>query len=294
MLKNGCSLILFEHVCLNLCTSIQLSVFKSGLATLRMLLQNAYERRSTTPVPPLQIVGAPSWIDSDRWDIEATANCSGGALSREQVQLMVRSMLEDRFQLKAHMETREGHVYNLVVAKNPPKIKRSEDQTPIPRRIATPIEPCNPVPEAPSNPALPLPGPGQRGNPVDPNNPAPRGFLGMSFSQPGITLRGFAVSISAMMGMLQFYVDLPIVDKTDLKGLFDFAMSFSPEGLVNTDGRPMAPLTASISAPGGTNAAADPVPSLFTAIQELGLKFESAKGPVEVLVFESVQKPTEN
>ena len=57
------------------------------------------------------------------YDIQATANCSGGALSPEQIQLMVQSMLEDRFQLKAHMETREGQVYNLVVAKYPPKIR---------------------------------------------------------------------------------------------------------------------------------------------------------------------------
>ena len=59
------------------------------------------------------------------YDIQATANCSGGALSPEQIQLMVQSMLEDRFQLKAHMETREGQVYNLVIAKYPPKIKLS-------------------------------------------------------------------------------------------------------------------------------------------------------------------------
>src|SRR5215471_1859414 len=103
-------------------------------STLRMLLQRAYQRPSTTPVAPLQIAGGPNWIDSDRYDIQATANCSSGALSTEQIQLMVRSMLEERFQLKAHMETREGQVYNLVVAKNSPKIKQSEDQTSIPRR----------------------------------------------------------------------------------------------------------------------------------------------------------------
>jgi Protein of unknown function (DUF3738) len=71
--------------------------YTMGFATLRTLLQNAYQRRFVTPIPPLQIVGAPNWIDSDRWDIEARADCSGGALSREQVQVMVRSMLEDRF-----------------------------------------------------------------------------------------------------------------------------------------------------------------------------------------------------
>ena len=94
-------------------------------STLRMLVQRAYQRLSTTPIAPIQIIGAPSWIDSDRYDIQATANCSVGPPSSEQIQLMFRSMLEDRFQLKAHKETREGQVYNLVVAKYPPKIKLS-------------------------------------------------------------------------------------------------------------------------------------------------------------------------
>jgi uncharacterized protein (TIGR03435 family) len=266
-------------------------------ATLRMLLQSAYQRPSTTPIASIQIVGTPNWIDSERYDIQATANCSSGALSREQIQFMVRSMLEDRFQLKAHMETREGQVYNLVVAKSPPKIKQSEDQTPIPQRGFAPLQPCSPVPERPANPAPPSIGPGQRGNPFDPNNPAPRGFLGMSFGPTGITLRGSAASISSMMGMLQIYAGRPIIDKTDLNGLFDFAIHFSQEGLFNPDGRPMASASTPIPAPGApppANTAADPLPSLFSAIQELGLKLESAKGPVEVLVIDSVSKPSEN
>jgi uncharacterized protein (TIGR03435 family) len=261
-----------------------------------MVLQRAYQRPSSTPVSPLQIIGGPSWIDSDRYDIEATANCSGGTLSQEQIQLMVRSMLEDRFQLKAHMETREGQVYNLVVAKNPPKIRMSEDQTPIPRRTVTPIQPCSPAPEPPANPPSPTIPPGQRGSPFDPDNPAPRGFLGLRMSQSGILIRGSAATISAMLSMLQTYVGGPITDRTGLTGLFDFTLQFGPEGLVNPDGRPMRPLSAPISAPGapGAGTAADPVRSLFDAIQELGLKLEPAKGLVEVLVVDSVQKPTEN
>jgi uncharacterized protein (TIGR03435 family) len=266
-------------------------------ATLRMLLQDAYRRQSTTPIAALQIIGEPSWIDSDRYDIQATANCSGGSLSREQIQLMVQSMLKDRFQLNAHLETREGQVYNLVVAKTPPKIKLSDDQTPIPERRGTPLQPCSPVPAPPANPPAPLAAPGQRGSPFDPNNPAPRGFMGMRFGPEGITLRGSAASISSMMGMLQIYAGRPIIDKTDLKGLFDFAISFSPEGLFNPDGRPMSSPSAPVPAPGAPprgETAADPTPSLFNAIQELGLKLDSARGPVEVLVVESVQKPTEN
>jgi uncharacterized protein (TIGR03435 family) len=255
-----------------------------------MLLQRAYQRLSTTPIAPIQIIGAPSWIDSDRYDIQATANCSVRALSAEQIQLMFRSMLEDRFQLKAHKETREGQVYNLVVAKYPPKIKLSEDQTPIPRAAAAPIEPCSPVPEPPANPPPPPIPAGQRGSPFDPNTPAPRGFVGISFSLSGVTLRGAAVPISRMLGTLQRYVGSPIIDKTDLTGLFDFTLWFSQEGLVNPDGMPLASPDRVI--PPGL--AIDRAPTLFTAIQEVGLKLEPAKGPVEVLVVDSVQKPTAN
>jgi len=94
--------------------------------TLKLLVQTAYQRPSTGgPVAQLQMIGAPPWMDSDRYDVQATADCSSGPVSREQLQLMVRSLVEERFQLKAHMETRELAIYNLVVAKDGPKIKRS-------------------------------------------------------------------------------------------------------------------------------------------------------------------------
>src|SRR6266478_3717345 len=101
-------------------------------ASLRMLLQSAYQRGNANGLigGQLQVVGGPSWIDSERYEIQAKADCSGGPIPREQMQLMLQSMLEDRFQLKAHMETRELPIYNLVVAKDGPKIKPSEDQTP--------------------------------------------------------------------------------------------------------------------------------------------------------------------
>jgi uncharacterized protein (TIGR03435 family) len=85
---------------------------------------------------------------------------------------------------------------------------------------------------------------------------------------------------------LQSWAGRPIVDKTALSGLFDFKLQFSPEGL---SGVPVPPPGIGPAGPvGAPAAAADPVPSLFTAIQELGLRLESAKGPVEVLVIDSV------
>ena len=100
-----------------------------------------------------------------------------------------------------------------------------------------------------------------------------------------------AVPIANLVNMLQGQVGSDggvVVDKTDFKGLFDFNVKFTPETGLS------AP---SISAAGDHQPGApDPLaPSLFTALQEeLGLKLESSKGPVEVLVIDSVSKPTEN
>jgi uncharacterized protein (TIGR03435 family) len=212
------------------------------------------------------------------------------------MQPMVRSMVEDRFQLKAHMETRELPIYNLVVAKDGPKIKRSEDQTPVAPSQAQPAQLCGPLPAAPPAP-VPFITPGQRGSPFDPNSPAPRGFIGGMFAASTIMFRGSAVPLGNMVGMIRQQVGRPIVDKTELKGLYDFVLRFSPEGLPNFPGviaapPPQPPQGGAPTVPAAP--AAEPLPSIFTALQDLGLRLESAKGPVEVLVIDSVQKPTEN
>ncbi len=268
-------------------------------ANLKMLLQQAYgPLPASGPGGQLQIIGGPGWMDSDRYDIQANVDCSGGVISREHLQLMIQSMLEDRFQLKAHMETRELSVYNLVVAKDGPRIKPSSDQTPPAAATGGPPQPCGPAPAAPAaatpfGPLPPPPAPGQRGGPLDPNFVPPRGSVMMMFGQTGMTMQASGVPLANLVNMLQQQVGRPVIDKTGLKGLFDFKLQFSPEGLA---GAPMPPPPPAGAGPIGPppSTAADPVPSLFTAIQELGLRLESAKGPVSVLVVDSVQKPTEN
>jgi uncharacterized protein (TIGR03435 family) len=127
----------------------------------------------------------------------------------------------------------------------------------------------------------------------------------MMMSPTGMMLQATGVPLANLLGMLSQQVGRPVLDTTNLKGLFDFKLRFSPEGL-NVPLPPGAPPgapsaggavggTGPISTgPGGIASASDPVPSIFTAIQELGLKLESAKGPVRVLVIDSVQKPKEN
>jgi len=119
----------------------------------------------------------------------------------------------------------------------------------------------------------------------------------MMMSPSGMSMQASGVPIANLVGMLQQQSGRPIYDKTNLQGLYDIKLTFLPEN--NTPFGPGGPVGGpAILGPGGaapnTNAA-DPVASVFTAVQEqLGLKLEPAKGPVEVVVIDSVQKPTEN
>jgi uncharacterized protein (TIGR03435 family) len=90
-------------------------------STVRFLLWFSYG------VQPFQIVGGPGWIDTDHFDIEARSEDRNAG--PDQIKLMLQSLLEDRFQLKLHRETRQSPVYELVVAKGGPKIRLSPDQT---------------------------------------------------------------------------------------------------------------------------------------------------------------------
>jgi uncharacterized protein (TIGR03435 family) len=114
-----------------------------------------------------------------------------------------------------------------------------------------------------------------------------------------MTLRATATQLAIVVGMLQQQLGRRVVDKTGLDGLYDFEMTFSREGLDSSFGRTLLGLPPATGAPARGAAsseptASDPLPSLFTAIQELGLKLESTKGPVSVLVIDAVERPTEN
>lgn len=92
-------------------------------ATLKELIEGAYSLEN------YQVTGGPEWIDSARFDIQAKP---AGTASREQLLLMLRPLLSDRFKLAFHRETKELSVYALVVGKGGPKLKGSEPGSPAP------------------------------------------------------------------------------------------------------------------------------------------------------------------
>ena len=237
-------------------------------ATARMLLRLAYR-----PMQDYQILGGPGWIGSDRFDIEAKAN---GTLTIDELAGALQSMLQDRFQLQAHHESRELPIYVLTVGKDGAKLK-SADPPP-------PRDPNDPPPAPPPAP----PPPGGVGTPGNIKFIPPPGAMVMGSGMVSAS----AVSMTQVVTLLSQLLGRPVIDKTNLKGFFDLKLQFAPDsapagpfGPPGPGGPPIAP-AAGASDPAG--------PSIFTAIQDLGLKLDSTKGPVDVLAIDSVQKPTEN
>jgi bla regulator protein blaR1 len=256
--------------------------FNANNVPLRLLIQNAYRVRD------FQVIGGPSWMGTDRWNIEARAE--EGSIPPQAgppdpnvpdpIGLRLQSLLEDRFQLKLHRETRELPTYTLTVAKDGVKMKSVD----APPRFT----------------------PGQGGGaPPPPPPPAPGGGPPANFTPPpgsimmgSGSLIGGAMTMTQIVNSLSGLVGRTIIDKTDLKGYFDLRLQFAPESAPGGLG-PLGPIGGGPpppGAPGGAPAAAsDPAVSIFTAVQEqLGLKLDSTRGPVEVLVIDSVQKPSEN
>jgi uncharacterized protein (TIGR03435 family) len=244
-------------------------------ATFKTLMKIAYR------IEDYQIIGGPDWIAVDRFDVQARpaedyqppqfVPCFAVNCPPTPVQIMMQGLLEDRFRLKAHREMKELPVYELTIGKNGFKLKEVSppSDSPDPRRM----------------PPLPPPPP--------PGTPPPTVASALPTPPPGVTMGfpfGFAasgVALGALDLMLQAILGRPVIDKTGIKGFYDIKMVYSREGI---PGNGPAPLPVD-----GGQTASDPRPSIFTALQEdLGLKLESAKGPVEVLVIDSVSKPSEN
>ena len=261
--------------------------------SLRVLVSVAYRDSNGEPLGSPEIFGGPDWMESALFDIEAKTDCSGGIISNDQLALMMQSMLEDRFQLKAHVETRDMPVYNLVVGKDGPKLKASTDQTPL-----APLVPmgqlCGSVRETLPAPLPSFPGPG-----IDMSqlmSQMPRGAMlvlsGAMEPAGAIAIHGRATSVSRLVNTLKFVTGRPLIDKTGLTGLFDMSLRFRTDGLA-LPGRP-AGVTLSGLPAGSPSGPLEGTGTLFSEIQDLGLMLEQARGPVQVLVIDSVQKPSEN
>lgn len=234
---------------------------------------------------------------------EINAKVPEGA-TKEQFRLMLQNLLADRFKMTVHREKKEMQIYELVVARGGPKMKESEPE-PAPDPGRDPSKDAGP--NAPLPP--PPPPPGGRG-------PLPKdGFPALGKARPGHPMMFFGLGRAGLQAntesMAEFaktladLVGKPVTDATGLTAKYDFTLTWDGAG---GPGRGIPAIPSPPSA-GGTSGAgttggntplagatdAEVQPTIFAAVQELGLKLEQKKGQVDVIVVDHAEKvPTEN
>jgi uncharacterized protein (TIGR03435 family) len=235
-------------------------------------------------------INGPSWLDSERFDI--TAKLPDGA-SEDQIPFMLQNLLAERFKMAVRRETREQPVYALLVGKDGPKLNKSEPSSANPGFL--PALPPPPPDGGARGEAQDGPGGGQRvanvvmGQGGGTGGP-PKGM--MMISSDGrvearrSTMKSFADTLSNLL-------DRPVVDLTGIEGEYDVALEISPDDMAGMRRLALAPSRATQAAQPAPEAT--PGASIFTAIQQLGLRLDSRKAPVEFIVVEKVERaPTEN
>lgn len=259
---------------------------------LRLLLRQALR------VQDYQIVGAPDWVNTERYTVVAKMpdgappNASG---------VMLANLFKDRFKLVTHAETREMPIFNLMLSRPDGKLGASlkptsaECQEQMQARRGGP--PPGGAPGAPPPPGAARPGgpggpagpggPG-RGGPPPPNftGPQPCGSVFMGGGVAG----GSGQPVAQIVQLLAQFTGRPVYDKTGLTGTYDFNLKWAPDSAngFNPFGGPGGP------PPGAQGPPVDPdAPNIYTAVQEqLGLKLDSARGPVDVVVIDRIERPT--
>jgi uncharacterized protein (TIGR03435 family) len=230
------------------------------------LIRSAYRLQDS------QLVGAPDWIETTRYDITAKADRdlprSSPIGPPSTGMLMLQSLLEERFKLKVHSEVRDIPIYALVTAHSPAR--------PGPNLARSNVD-CQPVGDAGRKSAPPAPKQGERG--------WPQCGTSMGFGE----IRAGARPMTVLASMLAQVVRRNVIDRTALSGAFDFDLRWTPDTLPARP--PGTPADQSIRVNGVD---IDPNgPSIFTAVQEqLGLRLEATRGPVDVLVVDHVERPS--
>jgi len=233
--------------------------------TLKQLVAVAYA--APQPLPPFRIIGGPPWIDTDRYDVNAKAAADVAptpAGPSPALFAMLRTLLADRFKLVAHNETRELPVYDLVLSRADGKLGAQMKPSAVDCAALSAARRGGPPPAPPA--AGERPPCGLRVSPA--------------------TMTGGSVTMAQLVTVLAGRVGRTVVDKTGLTGSFDIDLAWTPDQIPTGTPPPGAPPLPPID-PNG--------PSLFTALQEqLGLKLDSTKGQVDVVVIDSVEHPTED
>ena len=237
----------------------------------RLLIAQSYEIHDS------QIIGGPDWLGAQGYDISATLT---GTPSPEQRRMMMKTLLRDRFKLTFHAEKRDLPLYALVVLRSDgrlgPGLKRiPDDECPPPgsRRGAAPGGPPPPA-----------------SSPFDPNAVAACGSIVFGPGRllaHGVPIDMLSRSLANLPAITSF--NRPVTNLTKLEGVYDFDFRFA-----NDFGRGGPPPPGSPAAAPNAITPGDE-PALFTALQEqLGLKLNPQRATLDVLVIDSIERPSEN
>ncbi|MEO8596782.1 MAG: TIGR03435 family protein [Candidatus Solibacter sp.] len=243
--------------------------YSTSCVPLRVLIRIAYGKPMYGLTNPRQIevLGGPAWLDSEVYDISAKG---ANITSLSQVFEMLQSLLEDRCKLKVHKETREAPIYLLELAKGGPKIRLTKAGACRPNVIG--------------NFGLGEP-------PANQPDLQPCGNTASATNRGNVTKTGLGVTMDQFAGGMLASLDRPVANRTGLTGMFDIHLVYA------LDAATQAPPPASgVDNPASTASVPDPLgPSVFGALQDqLGLKLASARGPVDVLVIDHVERPSAN
>lgn len=229
---------------------------------LSAVIRLAYERSPRSRgLEPFEVTGGPSWIDSDRFDIGATA---GRDTSLTELRAMLQTLLADRFKLKAHYETRQMPVYRMVLARRGgpgPELRRTETDC-----ASAPVDPLGMTP--------------RESYACGYFGPSPTAKMGSDKAYQAF--RGLTMDDLALR--LYPYLGRRVINGTGLSGYFDGDFEFTAEIVM-----PPPPPGQPNPYDGRT------LPSIFSVLpQQVGLKLEPQRGPSDILVIDHAERPTED
>jgi uncharacterized protein (TIGR03435 family) len=228
-------------------------------------------------------ISGPSWVSTERFDV--LAKLPAGATS-EQVPAMLQALLAERFKLAMHKDSKEQSVFALVVGKGGPKLKEAEPDAAAPEGTT----------------GVSIGSPDAKGGVMVSAGPA--GPMRMTMGPGGaMHMELQKATMGVFADMLARFVDRPVVDQTELKGNYQVALDLSMEAISGMARSAGVMMPGALGGGGGdagrpapADAASDPSgSSIFASVQQLGLKLEPRKLPVETLVIDHLEKtPAEN
>jgi uncharacterized protein (TIGR03435 family) len=233
-----------------------------GLITTAYVLFANGKAQGAAGLKLLPVEGAPAWTNSETFTINAeTEENAGDWMMRGP---MLQALLEDRFKLKTHRETREVPVFEMTVGKSGFKLKPAEEGS----CTVVDFESLHKI------------------RPDDGEKPY-CGQMVMRFHGPNLIIEVPSITLDRLTNWLDGGLDRLVFNKTGITGKFDFHFEFAPDD--STPGFHVFPRR------GDDGVEIAPGASIFTVLQEqFGLKLVTAKGPGEFLVIDNVERPSAN